>query len=539
MSSVLDVPLVRDDALEAFVIFPCVSNDRKLSIAQSTLETWAKVQKESLPDHIWYLESPRLRLSFHEDVGGYFLHGITRYGSSQDDEEALIAIFTLLSKEAPDAYIRLATDMGEILMILAASEESEPEDGEEYTQCNNWINEGRLLRIPVASGADTTEFTMKDAYNHMNNGKKLLFSKKLSAKALGWISERLLRDKDQFHTAKAYVPRALAGLLHAHPEAICMAHNEIEESLDVENFSFSDKLNNFDITKDLVEVAVRFPKTVFALWSMMPAKPPPWFSHFVPDDDLISYESAILGTQITGAMELVALSQDKDAPQDMIAIDPEDLKDRYSEQKLFDQSRRKGKTTAHIGTLKEEVDESISSLIFPAPVNVQKYIENTVLPSDEEIASWPKKTNSRQWLDEIMASRQEDGDDEEGMESGMKKFMGGINASLEKGNDEEIYGVWTDSSSEGGSDDQDDGVLGEDGKPFIDEDDFFEYFMKEALKLTPEQMEQYRAKGGDGDLDGPSIEEMTEALKTLKSSKEGVESDSDSDIDLSKYVELD
>lgn len=475
------------------------------------------------------------------DVGGYFLHGITRNGDTQSDEEALIALFVQLSKAIPEAHVRLTTDMGEILMILATQEDDEDEE-EEYAQCNNWLHEGLLKRIPFQKGADMMSFTVKDAYEYIAGNGKLIYDQKLHNSSLGWVPKRIKNDQGEFHREMAHVPRAIAALLHEHPEAICMANTAIKENLDSGEFPLPRDFKYFDVSKDLVEVAVKFPKSIFALWlASNPQVPPAWFSLFRARGHSITHESAMVGAQITGSLDFLISEQTKDVFGEPTAISAEDLKGKFSEQSLFDESRKKAKTTVNLGTLKEEVDEYLDKIVNP-PLNILQVIKSQRLPSDEEIKSWPRQVDSRAWFLKLMESLmhlQEEGSD--GLEAGMKKFMIGINQSLEKGNDKEIYGVWEDDTSSDSSSDNDFAnnvaVTGPDGKPFIDMDDFAEFFMRDALKLSAEEVERYRAGGNANETSDTeaSISQIAKALNALNTGSVGDE-DSDSDIDISQYV---
>lgn len=387
--------------------------------------------------------------------------------------------------------------MGELLLVMGADGLLESEEDEDYENNNNWINEGLFKQLPFQKGTDPASFGIKDAYNYLKNGGKLEYRASLHKAALSFVENFPEKAKENFHRAKIFVPRAIATALHERPELISQANYEFELS---GNFDPTTRvlpdIKHFDISKDLVEVVVKFPKLVFSLWQIQPTPPPSWFSYFVPDDDSVSYDSAVLGTMVTAGMELLALHHEEEQPEDPLEMKMNDLRIKFSEQALYEERIKKGKVTTDHGKseVKEELDEYLYEIKNPDSFNFLKYIKDLKPATDEEMKTWDKKVDSREWLDEILA--QKDEGDNSDFETHMKTYLEKLKESVEKNG-------WDDESHSSSDEEETDQKDSKEGKPDpkIDEDDFFEFFLKEALKMTPEQIAQYESQVFDGASD--------------------------------------
>lgn len=442
------------------------------------------------------------------ELEGYFLHGITRFGECQEDEQAVICLLCRLSSAFPEAYVRLTNEMGELLLVLGADVFDQHEKDEDYEKNNNWINRGLFLRIPFQKDSDPASFGIRDAYNYLKSGGKLSYSAALHKAAIGFVDNFPETARESFHRAKVFVPRAIATALHDRPDLISRANYEFEWS---ENFDPTTRvlpdIKHFDIFKDLVEVVVKFPKLVFSLWQIQPTPPPSWFSYFVPDDDSVSYDSAVLGTMVTAGMELLALRHEQKQPEEPLEVKITDLEFKLSEQALYEERIKKGKNITDHGKseVKEELDEYLYEIKHPDTFNFIEYLKDLKLATDKEIQTWNKKVDSRQWLDEILA--QKDEGDNSDFETHMKTYLENLKESVEKNG-------WEDEPENSSDEEETDQKDSKDVKsdPKIDEDDFFEFFLKEALKMTPEQIAQYESQVFDeaSDEDEEAEEEDAE-----------------------------
>lgn len=456
------------------------------------------------------------------------MHGITRCGECLQDEHAFILLLCKTCQVYPEAYARITNEMGELLMIMGSKEYvPEDEDAVEYERNNNWIHGGVFERIPFEAGAElgelsvASEFSIADAYNYIKTGNELEFVPELDEAALGFVGSFLEDVESGFQRVKVYIPRVVAAILNSRPKTISLAHHEFEfsEKYDSVNETFPD-LKHFDVTEDMVEMVVRVPKLVFALWHK-PSQPPSWFQYFIPDDDSVSYNSALLGAQLTGSMDLLA---QKHAEVEEVSLEMNigDLKLKYNEQNLFDDRIKRARVTTPHGRseVKEELDEYLYEICHPDTFNLIDYKKDLRLPTDAEIAKWDQTVDSRLWLDEILNQKGEfDRVKLDTEEDPMKMFLEKIKDVLE--NDEqsredssdsfvssddfgssddekEKRGALPESSSKGKSsvpdeeeDDDDDSI--DENDPLMDEDDFFEYFLIKELKLSPEEVESYRA----------------------------------------------
>lgn len=415
-----------------------------------------------------------------------------------------------------------------------------------------------------------------------------------------------------------YVPRKVAALLHSNPQLIALACSQLDEVISEayqENNiqqqsqqsqnqqqspellqaaaleSISQKLQNlqhiplrideFEVEREkqrddmsensessMVLYSAKFTKHIYARFMVDPSNPPPWFSAFIPDDDRVSYEASMLGTKVTGSLDLLLREQSKAEKEREKEQSKKLLKDvddgEKDEQKMFDNEleihkemftsmpymKNSEKERLFESLFNQEL-ESIPGKKVAERVNAIELYKEILqkqggLPTNKTVNGWDKTVNSNQWFYEMLdpseaaavsgrsetketgTNKEERGfdfgndvqseknnkqEEETGREKGkvpnmdkpdakefdeMKERLGGLFSKVtDYLNAEEDDGEEEEDDDDSSSSDEDEPMRDrtandKDTDVDIDEDDFFEFFLKEALKLTPEQIEEYR-----------------------------------------------
>ncbi|CEP60125.1 uncharacterized protein LALA0_S01e03598g [Lachancea lanzarotensis] len=122
-------------------------------------------------------------------------------------------------------------------------------------------------------------------------------------------------------------------------------------------------------------------------------------------------------------------------------------------------------------------------------------------------------------VDFVGALRRDDEITNEDAISRMQRLFSNIRMDMESGNAQE-----TDEADNSSDDDDDDNLANTEAMNYfrdqnvdIDEDDFFEYFVTEALKLKQSDLEELRQKGNPGINSSPPNQEEREMLQELES----------------------
>ncbi|CAN8104974.1 unnamed protein product [Discula destructiva] len=296
--------------------------------ALSSLETVrrAAVQlcNQLTKDYIWQREA--FRLETKSSNGLHYLHGITDYGDSVEDEWLVVYILRELTKQFPNLWARVSDSDGEFLLVEAANvlpKWLSPENDANRA----WLHSGQLRLIPLQLAADAlpNSITLHQAVHLLETASgSLLHSTLVEAEAL----YRLEKYPDQIHESLHYalvtVPRRLAYILHELPQTISPA---------VEAFYLRDPIALRPLlepmangllfpTDDLVELSVKFTKVLYAQLKSQQFSPPPgWQSIFTASelgDSSDSNGSAHrkqsmidLGMKVTCGFEMLAVGAAK------------------------------------------------------------------------------------------------------------------------------------------------------------------------------------------------------------------------------------
>lgn len=311
-----------------------------------------------------------------------FLRGRTSYGDSVEDEWLIVYLLRELSKQFPDAWVRVFDADGEFLLVEAANVLPpwlNPEVAEyrvsafrkttDRNICADslqvWINGGSLLIIPMedlseklGKKAPARNLNLQEAFGFIqDNRAKLIESALIGSEAFYRLQKYPQQIEQNLHNSVVTIPRKLAFVLHEKVAFISPA---------VEAFYLRDPialrpLKAQDITKlvfppiDLVTVSVKFTKVGYAqLKSQQFATPPGWRSYLSREVDTKTQSRVEMGMRVTSGFE-------------MLMSDPQNIDH---------------KSVREIIILLEDLET-----------------EDNCLPSDAEILSWEARDDDEGWLD--------------------------------------------------------------------------------------------------------------------------------------------
>lgn len=447
--------------------------------------------KEVVPligDYQWHREAFNLNFFILQEIA--CLYGITDIGSCLEDEWVIVFLLKKLSEKFSDVWIQVIDTDGEFLLIEAANVLPKwlvPEISDNRI----WINNGEVCIIPDDEFAEIAP-TYREAVEYLRLGGDMHRDERVTNVAFNRIKDYPEQAKvNSTHRTKVIVPRKVAALLKQYPVYMSLAL-ELFNSRTTEDEKIVRKRAVFP-QNDTVECAVRFTRLQYA--------------HVLgqPFDEDIEDDRESMGAKVSAAMELLyAHSLSYNYLTDENVYDEPAFKD-------FLQS------LARDGYFMGEVPGS-EKYNDMRDLAVQPYLESTrmqnekglfvkrtreiELPTDEEIAQWDQTTDSDKWLDVYLNDSEEKPgtNNEEEMSARVQEmlhkvqnFMNDESAGLDGVN---YYEDDDSSSSSSSSSDEEDDTgepLFDPGDPRIDEDDFLEFFLKEALKLSPEEIERYRA----------------------------------------------
>ncbi|KAF8866088.1 SGT1-domain-containing protein [Acephala macrosclerotiorum] len=264
--------------------------DSKLKNQKELLARLEGVRKESvklaenlLKDYIWQRDSFKLELEGGK--GLMYLHGLTNYGDSVEDEWLIVYILRELSDRFPELWIKVIDTDGEFLLIEAANALPRwlnPEIADNRV----WLYHNQLRIIPLAAApaSNTKEktapisrpLTLEEAHKIISSTPDTLINSPLIEEEAFY---RLRNYPDQIkasmHHALITTPRKLAAILHSRPMFIAPA---------TEAFYLRDPIalkplqtNSSELAfppKDLVTVSIRFTKVLYAQLKSQQFEPP-------------------------------------------------------------------------------------------------------------------------------------------------------------------------------------------------------------------------------------------------------------------------
>lgn len=347
-----------DDVVEyiIFVIDSKLSDTQTRERLQAFQRALTQLEKKFMKEYIWQRDSICLQLL--RDDGRWMLKGSTNYGDSIADEWLIVYLLRELSKEFKDAWIRIYDTDGEFLLIESANvlpKWLNPEVAENRV----WINNHHLHVIPLSKNENPRSLQLKEALSIISNiPLKAQHLPKVEEEAFHRLKGYPTAISENQHHATLPLPRRVAHILHLNPSYIAPV---------VEAFYLRDpisiRLLQPEKSKaplifpphDFVEVSVRFTKVLYAqLLGQNWTPPEPWSSEL---ESLVkkgySQDKAELAIKVCAGVEMLL--------QHSIYADK--------------------KAVREIRLLLDDLESG-----------------DDELPTDTEIATWPKRNDDEGWL---------------------------------------------------------------------------------------------------------------------------------------------
>ncbi|TQS37390.1 hypothetical protein Golomagni_02138 [Golovinomyces magnicellulatus] len=328
-----------------------------------------KMTENLLKDYIWQRDC--FNLEIQTDHGRLYLHGITNYSDSVEDEWLIVYILRELSKNFQDLWIKVVDTVGELLLIEAANALPRwlnPEIADNRV----WIHNNKLHIIPLCAALSQSKKCPT-----IPNSRPLELDESLeiiSSKPEILINPPLI-EKEAFFRLRSYPSQISASLHHAFvriPRKLALILRELPSAISpaIEAFYLRDpialKTLHVDRSKlifppdDLVKISTRFTRILFAqIKSQEFSHPLSWKENFVEakNSGKEFLEQLKLGMKLTSGFEM-----------------------------LMKDSQHK----------KEIIVEKIKILIEKSVID-----GNPALPSDAEILCWNENfmEDSESWMD--------------------------------------------------------------------------------------------------------------------------------------------
>jgi hypothetical protein len=350
-----------EDVVEYIIFFidtklSDIQTRERLQAFQRALVT---LEKEFLKEYIWQRDSIALELV--RENSRWMLKGHTNYGDSVADEWLIVWLLRELSREFKDAWIRIYDTDGEFLLIEAANALPKwlnPEVAENRV----WINNHRLLVAPLSKAENARPLTLEEALAiAKNTPTKLQYMTKVEDEAFHRLKNYPAAISENQHHARLPLPRKVAHILHIKPSYIAPA---------IEAFYLRDPISLRHLhpdkskvplvfaPKDFVHVSVRFTKVLYAQLLGQNWMPPGSYGtalehHLKTAKDATARDKVELGIKVAAGLEMLIQYQ------------------VYTDKKA----------TREIKLLLEDLETG-----------------DDALPTDAEIAEWPKSEDDEAWL---------------------------------------------------------------------------------------------------------------------------------------------
>ncbi|KAF5099762.1 hypothetical protein D0Z00_001503 [Geotrichum galactomycetum] len=523
--NLLDITISEENGIEVAVVFPRVDDEtQKINKGLEVLafvDDYLSVERK---EYIWHADRFKLRLAYNEAAGGYYLHGITFCKDSPDDCSFVLWIVYEISLRFFDAFVRVTDSMGELLFINASESIGERVNDDDLAPNHGWVHEGQLKRIPgSATSSVDGSFTIQDAYEYIKSGKRLIEDDKFTRAAFkeSYILFSKQRWRDAcFQNAKVLVPKRVAAALHTRPDLLTKALTKVHADDELDPDHFIDEvpqLKHID-TNEIVEVSVKFPKATFALTLSQKPSLYRWYMENIREkpNSTVSNYSKVLGAGITLGFEL-SIKEDKQIVHSTFTSIPSNryIKTNLDEQCLFEKrlSNEVNLDNFKEAKVKEKLDRYLDGRTYTDTFNWKVFVDRVPIPSDKEMSQWSQREDSTEWFEKFMNDKPEDLDQD--IESQVPGLIDKMSSQMDSSNwDDPPTDDDSDNANEKGITNDDDDIDLPDG---MDEDDFFEFVLKEGLKLSAEEIEQYRS----GNFTTPPTDQNAKAKAAFKPDLKG------------------
>ncbi|PBP20858.1 ecdysoneless [Diplocarpon rosae] len=357
--------------------------DQKIKSQRELLGRLEDVRKETLKitgdllkEYIWQREAFNLELE--SGKGLMYLHGLTNYGDSVEDEWLIVYILKELSKRFQNLWIKVVDTDGEFLLIEAANALPRwlnPEIADNRV----WINNNKLRIIPLKA----------DPASPSTNKATAPLSRSLSLDeaqmAIRSIPESLIHsplvEEEAFYRLRNYpsqitaslhhtpitIPRKLAYLMHGRPTSIAPAVEAfyLRDPIALKPLQSTSSELTFPPT-DLVTISTRFTKVLYAQLKSQHFSPPfSWkdilarAAKHAPSDHISvkKYAQLEVGMKVTSGFEML----------------------------LTDPKNKDNRTVRELRILLDDLETE----------------DDPALPTDQEIENWKEvhREDPETWLD--------------------------------------------------------------------------------------------------------------------------------------------
>ncbi|KAI6714824.1 hypothetical protein PZA11_005111 [Diplocarpon coronariae] len=357
--------------------------DLKIKSQRELLGRLDDVRKEALEmtggllkEYIWQREAMNLELQ--SSKGLMYLHGLTDYGDSVEDEWLIVYILKELSKRFPSLWVKVVDTDGEFLLIEAANvlpRWLNPEIADNRV----WINNNKIRIIPLntdlvspstkkATAPVSLTLSLDEAQKTIRSTpESLIHSPLVEEEAFYRLRNYPSQITASLHHTPITIPRKLAYILHDRPASIAPA---------VEAFYLRDPvaLKPLQSTSsklafpphDLVTISTRFTKVLYAQLKSQQFSPPvSWKSilaragNYAPSDHIgaKTYMQLEIGMKVTSGFEML----------------------------LADPMSRDNRTVRELKILVDDLETD----------------DDSALPTDQEIENWREvhREDTETWLD--------------------------------------------------------------------------------------------------------------------------------------------
>ncbi|KAL9048129.1 MAG: hypothetical protein Q9162_007847 [Coniocarpon cinnabarinum] len=350
---------VEEDAVSYQIfLLPASNNTQRITRLREVRKSISNLERQLIKDYVWHRE--RFSVELIGPAPFPHLSGETTFGDSLADEWTIVYILRELSLTHPDCWIRAHDQDGEFLLVEAANalpQWLEPD----VASCRVWMNHGRLLLLPPSlenprdSSAPPGEIDLETALSFITaHAADVLHLPEVQAEAFSRLKSYPQQLQASTHIGAAMLPRKLAYIIHHAPATISSAVWAFQKR----DRSHARTLENVDWyhfpPADLVRMAIRFNRTSFAqLKSEDLSLPNEWnqVEHIKSQKTLNELD---LGLKVIAGYELL----------------------------MRDSTLQSSRAGLEVQVLLNDIEE-----------------DGSTLPSNEEIAQWPQREESEDWLD--------------------------------------------------------------------------------------------------------------------------------------------
>ncbi|KAK9473993.1 SGT1 protein-domain-containing protein [Dipodascopsis tothii] len=466
-------------------------------------------------DYIWQRESFALAAGEDEDTGRPILCGSTEYGECVDDEWLVVYLLRDLSRRFPATAIQIADTDGEFLLIEAANALPRwlsPDNAENRV----WIVGGELCVVPAEPDGPIGRAAALDFV--ATRPAELYRPPLLQREAFGRLADYPAAARRFVHRAAVRLPRAAAGVLAADRQLVSAA-TEAFLLRDPGSMRLCRAMATFP-PEDSVDWVVPLPRLQYAQLRAQRIAAPARFA--LPRPDAPGYAAAELGMKLACGLELLVREYGagrRAQPRDVV-------RDPAYKRHLHVLRRDGFFAAAEPGTpAYQRLTERARELFLAArpgyslaarAAAVERLLAAGATLSDADAAA-AAAADSDSWMDLDYAEFERTLDGDAGpdvpdaaaaadiadaqdkvksMVDRLRRFMDDDRAGLDGAEFDDELSSESEPEPEPAAKPRDPDAPPDD----IDEDDFLEFFLQEALKLSPEEIAQYRA-APDSDAD--------------------------------------